>query len=371
MRIIQLVTSRQYRGAEVFAAELSSQLGLKGHEITFVGLYTPNENILTAANSYNIDLNGKRSSFSIRLFMRVLKLIKKQKPEIIQANGSDTLKYAVISKFFFPRVKIVYRNISIVSSWAGKNYLKKKVNTFLFSKVDRITSVGEKAAADLVITYKYPPLAIKVISRGVPSYTFDRQLCRDKIVGEFSIEQPEFILLHVGNFSAEKNHRFLITCFEEIIKELPSAKMLFLGEGDLYGEIKKVVEAKNLSLSIFMPGLKTNIQEYAAGCDLFLLGSIIEGVPGVVMEAAMQKIPTVAVNVGGIGEVVLNGHSGVLINKHHPKEFSDAVCSLLKQPVVLKQMGTVAQQFVKQQYSVKSCTENFEKLYAEIISNEN
>ncbi len=371
MRIIQLVTSRQYRGAEVFAAELSEQLGRRGHEITFTGLYKPNKNILNAANSINIDLNGKRTVLNLFVLVRFLKLIKSKQPQIIQANGSDTLKYAVLSKFFFPKIKIVYRNISIVSVWAGNNKLKLAVNRFLFSKVDRVTSVGEKAAADLSSTYNYPKASTKVINRGIPCFAFDAVQARTKILQEFSINEAEILLLHAGNFSPEKNHKFLIDSFEQILKQFPTAKLIFLGEGSLYTEVKELVSVKKLSSSIFLPGLKKNMQEYAAGCDLFLMGSIIEGVPGVIMEAAMQGIATVAVNVGGVGEVVLHNQSGILVSKHNVQEFAGTVCSLLEQPELRMQMGAFARQFVKVKYSVETCTENFEKLYTEMITDEN
>src|SRR4051794_32914806 len=111
MKILQLVTERQYRGAQVFAGELSSMLAQHGHKVLFVGLYAVKENILVAKGVENIDLNGKKMSLDIGVFLKLMKLIKKTKPDIIQANGSDTMKYVSLVKFFYPKLNVVYRNI--------------------------------------------------------------------------------------------------------------------------------------------------------------------------------------------------------------------------------------------------------------------
>ena len=141
MKIIQLVTKRQYRGAEVFAAELSSILGKRGHDILFVGLYPPPKNVLSAQHSQNIDLNGRKRWLSIGLLLKLIRLIRNTRPEIIQANGSDTLKYVVMAKLFLPKLKITYRNISMVSSWTKGNSTKKKLNQLLFNKVDKVVLI--------------------------------------------------------------------------------------------------------------------------------------------------------------------------------------------------------------------------------------
>src|SRR4051812_29547527 len=100
MKILQLVTRRQYRGAEVFAAELSSMLSSHGHTVIYTGLYDPPANALVAEGSINKDLGGKKMFLNPWLLWKLIILIRTSKPDIIQANGSDTLKYAVFAKYY-------------------------------------------------------------------------------------------------------------------------------------------------------------------------------------------------------------------------------------------------------------------------------
>lgn len=130
--ILQLVTKRQYRGAEVFAAELSGLLADAGHTVYSQDYKAP-ANTLTARSVVNIDLDGSKSPFSVGLLFKLIKPIKKIKPDIIQANGSDTLKYAVFAKLVNPRLNIVYRNISMVSSLT-RNSLKEHLTGFCLKR---------------------------------------------------------------------------------------------------------------------------------------------------------------------------------------------------------------------------------------------
>jgi len=78
MKILQLVTKRQYRGAEVFAANLSEELIKLGHEIMFVGLYENNKDILEVKGAENIDLIENESVFSIQLVKKIICLVREK-----------------------------------------------------------------------------------------------------------------------------------------------------------------------------------------------------------------------------------------------------------------------------------------------------
>ncbi len=342
-------------------------LAENGHEVIFAGLYTTKENIISARGAENIDLAGKKTALDLGLLKRLIKLIKNRKPDIIQANGSDTLKYAVFAKVFIPKLNIVYRNISMVSAWTKQASVKRKVNAWLFKRVDRVTSVGQQSLEDLVRTYGFPLVNTKLIRRGIPQYHFDAAFARKKITDEFGFPATDFILMHIGQFSPEKNHIFLIDSFEKILSHKNNSRLIFVGEGKKFNEIRKLVADRKLTDNIFFTGYRENVQELLAGSDLFILGSTIEGVPGVVLEAGMQSIPTVAVVAGGVGEVVINDETGILLPQHDTVTFSKAVISLMENNSLRRKLGDNARKFVEDRYSLQQCLNQFEILYADIL----
>ncbi len=363
MKILQLVTQRQYRGAEVFAAELS-QLLAKNNDVIFAGLYPAPENELEAVNCRNTDLNGTKKFLDLSLLIKLIRLIKKENPDIIQANGSDTLKYAVFAKFRIPHLKIVYRNISMVSSWSSSGSYKRKFNALLFKKVNYVTSVGQQALNDLVKTYHFPVSKTKVIRRGIPELTYDRVAEKTALRKQFGFEENDFVLLHIGRFSPEKNHPFLIDVFRKLKPLLPSLKMIFIGEGPLLDTIKQTTS--DVVNDIKYAGHQENVQQYLAGADVFILGSKIEGVPGVVLEAAMQYVPSVAVNVGGVGEVVADHETGCIIEGHDADKFVNAISELANDRNLLHQLGSNAHKLVMENYTLNRCVQQFEELYQQV-----
>jgi glycosyltransferase involved in cell wall biosynthesis len=230
MKILQLVTKRQYRGAEVFAANLSEELIKLGHEIMFVGLYENNKDILEVKGAENIDLIENESVFSIQLVKKIICLVRDKKPDVIQCNGSDTLKYMVSASYFVPNVPILYRNISMISQWVN-NGPHKFLYKNMFKKIDHVSSVGEEALADFIRTFNYPSNQTSVIRRGIPMKQLDAEEARRNLKKELDLGEEDQIAMHIGNFSVEKNHIFLIDVFSNLKANFPHIKLVCVGTG--------------------------------------------------------------------------------------------------------------------------------------------
>lgn len=369
IRILQLVTKRQYRGAEVFAAELSALLAANGHQVWFAGLYAAPDQPLIAQQSTNIDLNGSKKAFSFDLLKKLRRLVADINPDIIQANGSDTLKYAVLLKsIYFPKKPVVYRNISMVSSWTKSGSLKTWINQQLFRRVDFVTSVGQESLDDLVKTYHYPVAQTQLIRRGIPDQVVDAAASRQALAVEFGFSPNDPLLLHVGQFSDEKNHPFMLQAFEQVRKKIPQARLIFIGEGKNWSSVRQQIAEQQLNTHVFLAGHRSPVQQWLAAADLFVLGSTIEGVPGVILEAGMQSVPSVAVNVGGVGEVVKQDITGKLLPAHDANAFANAVVELLENASLRKQLGNAARRFVEEHYSLQQCQRNFEALYQSLLN---
>ena len=211
MKILQLVTKRQFRGAEIFAANLSLELIKFGHEIIFAGLYKNDNEILLVKKARNIDLLERKATiFSTLLVAKIAKLIKEERPDIIQCNGSDTLKYMVATTYFLSVTPpIVYRNISMISKWMIGSP-KKIIYQKIFSKISHVSSVGNEAKEDFLKTFKYPAENVSVIRRGIPAHKVHRKLAREKVLKDFKLNSTDKIVIHMGHFSPEKNHIFLL-----------------------------------------------------------------------------------------------------------------------------------------------------------------
>lgn len=108
---------------------------------------------------------------------------------------------------------------------------------------------------------------------------------RKKIREELNVDSDTILFGHVGRFSKQKNHTFLISVFEEISKKVPKTKLLLMGDGPQKDEIKKEVLNKKLENKIIFGGVKGNIEDYFMAMDCFVFPSLYEGLGIAVIEA--------------------------------------------------------------------------------------
>ena len=366
MTLLMLVTKRQYRGAEISACNLSKALIAKGHTVIWVGLYSNSaHDIVSIDGAVNIDLPDSSGWLSLQKLQKIISIFKEHKPDICQANGSDTLRYLVALKLLGYKTKLVYRNISIISKWVNtrpKYYLFR----FLFSKTDKVVSVGDAAVEDFNHFFKFPKNKAQVIRRGIPLIAPNPKAVA-VIKEKYSITTADFVFIHIGHFSAEKNHAFLIAVWQQLVLKHTAIKLVLLGDGLLRKGILESIKQNNLSDSIIAPGLQTNIADWLSLSKVMLLCSTVEGVPGVVVEASFQGVPTVAVDVGGVKEVLLDGENGLLVPSATVALFAENCQRLILDSNLREQLALTAKTVVKERFDLEGNTNQFVALYQSLI----
>jgi len=117
---------------------------------------------------------------------------------------------------------------------------------------------------------------------------------RAKIRNKYNIAEDYFVVGHVGRFFPQKNHRFLIDVFAEIVKLRSNSKLLLLGDGPLQNEIQKKVEMLGLSDKVIFVGLQKDPAPFYSAMDVFCFPSLWEGLPLTLVEAQYNGLPAVA-----------------------------------------------------------------------------
>jgi glycosyltransferase involved in cell wall biosynthesis len=369
LRILQLVTMRQRRGAEVFASQLSDALAAREHDVVVLGLFPAPENPLTPERAIADDLAVASSGrLSVRRLQGVLSAIRAFRPDVVQANGSQTLKYSAFARWLSAhRFPLVYRNISIASQWV-RGPAHRAWGRCLVRALDHVSSVSEASSADFGETYGVPAERRSVIRRGilVPEVV-EAVAARRELAKLAGIAPDGCLLVHVGQFGSEKNHLWLLGAFQRIRAAAPEAHLLLIGDGPLRPQVEDRVAQLGLAESVHLLGIRPDAARLVAGADVFVLPSRIEGIPGVVLEAAAQAVPTVATDVGGMREAVRDGESGFLVPLDEPDRFAAAVLSLLADSDRRRNMGFAARALVQERFSMERTAVAFEELYGRLI----
>jgi glycosyltransferase involved in cell wall biosynthesis len=364
MKVLQLLTSRKSRGAEISAFLLSEELLKNQIEVWFVGLFPVEaDTALTLSSGKSLDLDGDSRSFlDYKLVFNLRKVIKEFEPDIIQANGSDTWKYAVVALLGNSKPKLIYRNISILSYWLRDRAAVKVFYKMLATRVDYFCSVGTQSNADITRELRLEDSKTGIIRRGIshaPADDEDRIAIREK----FKIRPEAFLLIQVGQLSAEKNVAYSLELVATLKDSIKDFRFLVVGTGSEESKLKGRVKELAIEDLVIFAGYQAEVGKMLYSADLLLLTSKIEGVPGVVVEAAFQGVPTIASDVGGVRETILSGESGVLIKDFEIEQYKLAVLDLYNHPQKRIAMGKNAFNFAQSRFSLRNSSSDFIALY--------
>ena len=114
---------------------------------------------------------------------------------------------------------------------------------------------------------------------------------RYKLRTELGFKESDLVVGHVGRFTVQKNHKFLIDIYNELYKKNNNYRLLLIGTGEKENEIKEKVKMYGLEDYVIFAGFKSNVNEYMQAMDLFIFPSLYEGLGLVLIEAQASGLP--------------------------------------------------------------------------------
>ncbi|MEN2515310.1 glycosyltransferase [Lactobacillus johnsonii] len=170
----------------------------------------------------------------------------------------------------------------------------------LLHKISRnkLKKIGTEfvACSDVAAKWMYPNIStsdIEIINNGInlKKYSINDNV-RNEVREELGIK-GKFVVGHVGRFSYQKNHEYLIKVFKEILKSKKDAYLLLIGEGPELNKIKDIVKTSGIEKNVIFYGLSDHVEKLLQIMDVFVLPSHFEGLPIVGVEAQAAGLPVI------------------------------------------------------------------------------
>lgn len=188
-------------------------------------------------------------------------------------------------------------------------------------------------------------------------------------------ERDPFLVLSVGRLVDVKGFRYAIEAFKEVVKRVPQARYLIVGNGPERLMLEGLIRSYGLTGSVELAGEKVDQEVMALyqKASIFVLPAIVtekgteEGQGLVLQEAQACGIPVVASRIGGIPEGVLDGTSGFLVPPKDPSTLAEKIIHLLEHPDLRKKMGEGGRTFIQDRFTMDSLAEKWEHLYHAIL----
>ncbi len=212
---------------------------------------------------------------------------------------------------------------------ASAKWRYRTVERALTRSVSHYIAVSDSIRAELIDDYGIAAERVTTVRNGVAPEAFvaeqDRFGCR-RAIG-IAAETPTFGL--AARFSTQKGLRHLISSLAEVQRVVPGALLLLGGSGPQESELREQAAALQVSSAIRWLGQVDDMPAFLAALDVYVSPSVTEALGLGLIEAGLAGVPTVATDVGGVGEVVLADKTGLLVPPADPPALAKAIVRLL------------------------------------------
>ena len=194
--------------------------------------------------------------------------------------------------FFYPLAKI-FGTKNIIQHAHGSKWSDKKINGWRnYLMLHAVWPlINEKLACSQLAGQVYFGKNFKVINNGIEIEKFIyNPVVRITKRKELGLENS-FVVGHVGRFSREKNHSFLVNVFAKLVKQEPTARLVLVGTGRMEKEIRQQVVKQGLTEKVLFLGARKDVAELYQAFDCLVLPSLHEGFPMVGVEAQAAGLP--------------------------------------------------------------------------------
>jgi len=382
--ILHLIESLNMGGAQKIIYQLASTVSEDGYNHSICSLLQsgPYEKIMRDEGIDLTVLNSKRRSiilfplFVYDLFFLLkglVNIVKKKQIDVLHAHLPDSSLIAIVIGWLTntPVVLTVHNNFSLPSK--RKAPLRDAVRTFvtntIFKRADYIIAVGNDIR-DSLFKVLGNKVAIKTVYNGVDylRYANPEKLDSLQFRQSLSVSDDARLVSMIGRLEKQKGHVYLIDAVAQLKEKYPDVVFLLVGDGELKEQLVEQAQRLKIADNILFLGNRDDVPAVLGVSDLFVLPSIYEGIPLVILEAMAAGLPVVATNIAGTRELIKPGVDGVLAETENSEDIARAIDSVLSDVERSRRMSVLAQTKVKERFTLQQMVSGTEDIYREVLN---
>lgn len=208
----------------------------------------------------------------------------------------------------------------------------------------------------------------QIVYLGVNQERFDRVICSKEVRLELTIPASSFVIGHVGGFRKEKNHPFIIECFQKFLRVRKDAYLLLVGDGDQKASVMTQARQLGIQNRVVFTGSRSDVARMYAAMDLFFFPSLFEGFGLVASEASLAGLPVVCSELPAILEGLhpdVRAECSVDIDSID--QTVDNLIRFSTDTELRDRTASLNRQWVRDNFSVKNSVEEFQRLFSESV----
>jgi glycosyltransferase involved in cell wall biosynthesis len=229
---------------------------------------------------------------------------------------------------------------------------------------DVTTSVSRLAVDEAVRRGAVARGRIQLVPNGIALGEHGRKaVVRDTARRDLGLSD-RFIWLAVGRLAEAKAYPDMVAAFRRVVDADTRAVLLIAGEGPLEPAIRSAIDSAGLQDRVRLLGRRSDVPVLMQAADAFVMSSVWEGLPIVLLEASASSLPIVATDVGGSRDTIVDGSSGHITAPAAPAALAGAMLSVMALPEADRlAMGEVAREHVSRVFDLETVADAWDDLY--------
>jgi len=254
--------------------------------------------------------------------------------------------------------------VSTVHSSRFRSREDRELLRQLTPRMDQLVAVSRSIEAKIADEHR-TGAPVRLIYNGVDLQRYDHQGPCCTLRDEYGMEAGSQIVGVVARLEPEKGHQTLIEAWPHVLREVPDAYLLIVGEGSRRDFLEQWAAAHKVAHRIVFTGRRDDIPAVTAALDVAVLPSWREAQGLSILEAMALSRPVVASDVGGIPEMIEDGVTGLLVPHDNPVALGAAIVRLLKDHALADMLGRAGHDLVHDRFCIELMVKSIEEIYDE------
>lgn len=379
IKVLQLIKTLNIGGAERFGIELAKALDKTKFNIKIVVFFQDAGEIedywVKQLSDLNIEVvfltrwKGNDRPFSyLKGTSKLVQLLRIEHPEILHSHFQLGTLAAMYCKFIGLTNKVVRTaHNHPCKEWSGGIYGALRYQ--IISKWLYPVFIDSEAAVSTAIANELNRHPGAILS-GRKSGIIYNAISQDILPVNADVARPtekfSVVIGSIGRMSEQKGYRYLVEAFNSVLKVCPDVQLWLVGDGEEKSSLQAMAVKLNVMNRVHFPGKVSDVSEVLRQFDLFVLPSMWEGLPTVLLESAAYNIPIIATNIPGTNEIIQDGISGWLVPPADPEALAAALIDAIKQPEERVRRATNARKGLDR-FLMSNIAQQYADLYQDLL----
>jgi len=304
--------------------------------------------------------------------LKILKdIIDSGKIDIVHAHGGVAGMYArFYKKKYQSNVKVIH-TIHGIHYIHSRNILRRKlslyIEQYLADYADAYiceTNSDLKTAIELKILN---PSKTTVINNGIDLRKFGKRSVDESLKLCLGITDKDFVIGNVSRFDEQKNQKLLVEILPDVLKRIPEARLLLVGDGHLIESVKNLAHKLDVSDKVIFTGARNDLFSIYPLINVFVFPSLWEGLSLTLLESLASGSCIIAGRIPSNKEILSDGIDGLLFDLSDKEDLKDKIVSLYNDKEKRLHLSKNASG-LSEKFNERTMTEKTEQLYLKLIN---